>query len=105
MERHEAIDIALETAISLEENGHVRASLAIYLLCAGFGDLTATCKVADVLSDYEEFKNLNEAQRLYKQACLAGYQPACYNLGVLLDQLGRSAEAQKLYERAPDLKE
>lgn len=86
----EDLDHLAGIAIGLEDSGDISRAIALYKIGIELGDLTCMTRLADILSDPPGFVNLEAAERLYKRACVAGHAPACRNLAIMYNQLGKS---------------
>jgi TPR repeat protein len=84
------IDQLAASAILLEENGDFNGAIALYKIGISLGDVTCMVRLADLMSEPPQFKNVPLAEELYKRACIAGDASGCRNLAILYRQLGRS---------------
>lgn len=84
------LDYLTEVAIQIEDSGDIDRASALYRIGSGFGNLTCMTRLADILSEPPSFLDLDAAEDLYKKACIAGHAPACRNLAIMYNQLGKS---------------
>ena len=71
-------------AIRMESEGQLNAAISLYKIAISLGDLTCTTRLADILSDKAEFRDIPLAEKLYLKACVAGHAPGCRNLAIML---------------------
>jgi TPR repeat protein len=82
-------------AVEMEESGNVDDAILMYKIGATLGELTCMTRLADILSEPPNYKNVSVAKALYERACVAGHAPACRNLAILYEQLGDSVRHER----------
>jgi TPR repeat protein len=92
----------LTLAIKCEDEGDTESAISLYKFCIYFGDETSMTRLADILSEPPNFRDLDTAIVLYKKACLKGDSSACNNLAILYQQLGQSVAYQKFMRLAKE---
>jgi hypothetical protein len=96
----EDIDKLIIAGIRLEEEGDVDGAESLYKIGTSLGDFVCMTRLADMLSEPPEFKNIPLAEELYKKACVAGKASACRNLAIMYKQLGKSVLHDKYMKYA-----
>lgn len=96
----EDIDCLLAKAIELEDKNDLDTAVSLYKIAVKLGDCTAMTRLADILSDPPNFFNIPLAEELYRKACMAGHAPACRNVAIMFNHLGKSDLYSKFMERA-----
>lgn len=84
------INVLAGLAIRMEDEGQIGAAISLYKIAISLGDLTCTTRLADLLSDEADFRDIPLAEELYLKACVAGHAPGCRNLAIMYKQLGKS---------------